>query len=426
MARIIYAWELGGDYGHINSFMPLALVLRDQGHEVIFIVRDLTNAEKAIAKHRFQILQAPVWNANVKGLPSPPLNYTEIIMRYGFFNKNSLSALNRAWLGLFRLIKPDLIIGDHSPVTLFTARAIGVPRAVYGTGFCSPPHISPMPNMRPWVKLPEKRLQNSDEHAIKIMNSLLTDMQSKAPPITSVADLFKVDIDFLCTFPEMDHYQNRQKVQYWGATFNAAYGKNMAWQVDEAGKLKDTKRIFAYLKPQYKPFEKVLQALKDSGANVLVFSPDITAKQIETYQTQNMQFASDPIQLNSILPDCDLALCHAGHGTIAACLLAGVPLMLLPMQLEQFLGSSRVKQLGAGEIVNMEKKEETDFGKMIADLLSKPDYKVKAKAFAQKYSKFNQADQFNLMAKKIAEVLQAYAERRKKAASERATALNAE
>ncbi len=61
-------------------------------------------------------------------------------------------------------------------------------------------------------------------HVINVANSLLKDMKSKAPPLQSVADLFKVHEDFLCTFPEMDHYSQRKKVGYWGPVFNIEQG----------------------------------------------------------------------------------------------------------------------------------------------------------------------------------------------------------
>lgn len=441
MARIIYAWELGGDYGHIGSFMPLALELREQGHEVIFVLRDLSNAETVVSKYKFSILQAPIWIAEIKGLPDPPLNYTEIILRYGFISKPALSALNRAWIGLFALIKPDFIIADHSPVALFSARAVGLPRAVYGTGFCSPPHVSPMPNMRPWAKVPQKRLEEADHHVLAIANSLLLDMQSKAPPLQAIADLFKVDVDFLCTFPEMDHYPQRKNSSYWGPVFNINHGKAMAWAAPDvsipdvslntpiAKKLskKDKpskpseltkptnlvqarKRIFVYIKPSYKNYEKILACLKAMSldarlADVLVFSPGISKKLIQDYENDYLRFATEPIQLASILPSCDLAICHAGHGTLAACLMTGVPLLLLPMQLEQFLASQRLQQLGAAKIVHLEAKEQVDYNALITDLLSNASYKQKARNFAASYIKFDQKNQFKAMANKINQLL---------------------
>lgn len=410
MARIIYAWELGDDYGHIGSFMPLALALREQGHEVIFVTKELNNAETVVSKYKFQVLQAPIWNEKDKSLPNPPLNYTEIILRFGFLNKTALSALNRVWLGLFALIKPDLIIADHSPVALFSARAVGLRRVVYGTGFCSPPHISPMPNMRYWNKVSQERLEKVDAHALAVMNSLLLDMQSKASPMQSVADLFKVNIDFLCTFPEMDHYPQRSHAQYWGPVFNTAHGREMHWQVEATQKTR--KRIFLYLKPEYAAYKKVLASLKtltdaqgELSAEVLIFSPNVPQTVTQQFAGEHLRFATEPIQLASILPECDLAICHGGHGTLAACLMAGVPLLLLPMHLEQFLASVRIKQLGAAKIVNLETKKAIDFDALIVQLLTESSYQQAAQTFAKRYAQFNPSAQFALMAEKINQLI---------------------
>lgn len=110
----------------------------------------------------------------------------------------------------------------------------------------------------------------------------------------------------------------------------------------------------------------------------------------------------------SILPNCDLAICHAGHGTLAACLMAGVPLLLLPMQLEQYLASVRIKQLGAAKVVNIETKESPDFSILIRDMLNNSEYQQKAKNFSDRYNKFDQTNQFKAMAVKINQVIKAF------------------
>lgn len=401
MARIIYAWELGGDYGHIGSFMPLAQELRKRGHEVVFVIRELTNAETVVAKHGFPVLQAPIWTAEVRGLPNPPLNYTEIIVRYGFLNKNALSGLVRAWLGLFALLRPAMIIADHSPVALFAAHARGVPRAVFGTGFCSPPHIHPMPNMRPWAKVEQKRLEGADAHVLAVANGLLTDMRSKAPPLQAVADLFRVEEDFLCTFPGMDHYPQRQGARYWGPVFNIDQGAALDWP--QGGE----KRVFAYVKPMYRDYEKVLQELAESGQSVLAFSPGISRNLIQKYQTERMRVVADPLNISHIVAQCDLAICHAGHGTVAAMLLAGVPLLLLPTQLEQYLASWRIKQFGAAQLVNLEDKTAPDYPALLAEMLGNPQYREKAREFAAAHAGFNQQAQFAGMADRVDEIIAA-------------------
>ncbi len=48
MARFLFAWELGGDYGHFARLLPVALALRARGHDVVFAVRDLMGAETLV------------------------------------------------------------------------------------------------------------------------------------------------------------------------------------------------------------------------------------------------------------------------------------------------------------------------------------------------------------------------------------------
>ena len=151
----------------------------------------------------------------------------------------------------------------------------------------------------------------------------------------------------------------------------------------------------------------MLAALKKTGDNVLVFSPRVTIEIIAKYQTAQMQFVIEPIKLDGLLNTCDLAVCHAGHGTLAACLMAGVPLLLLPTQLEQFLASLRVHELGAGELVDLEVKKPADFDRLLNTLLKTPSYQQKAQLFARKYQDFYTANPFVTMANKVGAVIEA-------------------
>ena len=82
MGKIAYCWGLGGGLGHIASFIPVAGHLKEKGHEVVFIIRDLMNTGELIGKHGFEVFQAPVWHPKVKKLPDP-MNYAEILFRFG-------------------------------------------------------------------------------------------------------------------------------------------------------------------------------------------------------------------------------------------------------------------------------------------------------------------------------------------------------
>ena len=44
MARVLMGWELGGGLGHIGGLLPIAEGLAAQGHEPIFVVKNLPKA----------------------------------------------------------------------------------------------------------------------------------------------------------------------------------------------------------------------------------------------------------------------------------------------------------------------------------------------------------------------------------------------
>lgn len=396
-SRILYTWELGGDYGHIGNFLPVALKLRERGHEVLFAIKDLSNAETVLGRHGFRWFQAPVWLPSVQGLPKPPLSYTEILWRFGFLQKPGLTSMVKGWRELYATLKPDLLIADHAPTALLAAQGLSLKRALFGTGFCSPPRVAPMPNMRAWLKVPEQRLANGERAVVQVANSVLADLG--AAPLKAVADLFNVDEDFLCTFPELDHFPNRGPVRYWGCVFSVDQGQDLPWAEGPA------KRVFAYVKPQYRDFEKVLAALQASEAAALVFVPGIARNVAQKYSSPKMTVTTQPIRLAGLIPRCDLAICHAGHGTLGAMLLAGVPLLLLPTQLEQLLASSRVAATGAGAYVQPKKNQALDYRAILTHMLATPKFAEQAKAFAAKHADFTQAGQCEAMARRVEEIL---------------------
>ncbi len=141
MARIAIAWELGTALGHAGCFLPVARKLREMGHEVILIVRELHDMETLLRGQGFALLQAPIWLRSHPELGQSPLNYSDILARHGYLAAEGLMSLMRAWLGLWSLLRPDLIVAEYAPTALLSARAAAVPAVMLGTGFYSPPSL---------------------------------------------------------------------------------------------------------------------------------------------------------------------------------------------------------------------------------------------------------------------------------------------
>ena len=51
MSRIVFAWELGENHGHLWRLLPIARQLQLRGHQVVFGLRSMTAAQRYLAPH---------------------------------------------------------------------------------------------------------------------------------------------------------------------------------------------------------------------------------------------------------------------------------------------------------------------------------------------------------------------------------------
>jgi UDP:flavonoid glycosyltransferase YjiC (YdhE family) len=328
-------------------------------------------------------------------LPEPPLNYSEMLLRYGYFGADGLSGLVSAWRSLFVLLGCDVIVADHSPTALLAARSMGLAATTLGSGFYVPPRQTPMPNMRPWLNVPQGRLEHSDALVLGNINTVLATY--KAQPLSSMSDLFAIKENFLCTFAELDHYEQREPGKYWGACYNVEMGQEVAWPDGEG------KRVFVYLEPHKRDFPGVMEALAALNLRAIVCAPGIADDLRRKYESPRIIVSAKPYRLDKLLAGCDLSIGYAGHAMTAGMLMAGVPLLMLPTQLERFLLATRVAALGAGIAVNPEAPL-PDYRALIRALLDAPGYRENARLFAKKYAGFNQDQQQENIVARIEEI----------------------
>ncbi len=70
MASILYAWEFGANLGHVGAFMPLARALREQGHDVHWMVTQPAVVGDFLDGEGFAWLAAPTLPEAPR--PGPP------------------------------------------------------------------------------------------------------------------------------------------------------------------------------------------------------------------------------------------------------------------------------------------------------------------------------------------------------------------
>jgi UDP:flavonoid glycosyltransferase YjiC (YdhE family) len=379
MSRILFAWELGAYYGHLSRQIPIADQLRKLGYDIGFAVRDPRVAAELLAPRRFAFMQAPFW-FRPSCLVGFPVNYAELLIAEGHADVPGLWGMVRSWIGLFELFRPNALVIDHSPTALLAARIVGLPAVLIGSGFEIPPDRFPLPSIRPWESVDEDRLRRAEDCVLDSINTVCKSF--KASPLNRVAELFGGSVKILATFAELDHYGLRSDEIYAGPILSGMAGRSMTWLGT------GLPRVFAYLRPSVPGFEALLSSLSLLEAEVLIAAPGIRRVQAEAVASSRCRVVDRPIRLDRLVDSSDLAISYGGVGMVSNCLLAGLPMLLVPQNVEQYLLSRRVEALGAG-LVSGERRNEADFVEILTGLLREPRYRRNANAFARNYADFN-------------------------------------
>jgi len=377
MSTVLWIWEFGGGLGHTLPLRPLALALGARGHRNILAIREFAGVLKVFAPHEIALLQAPVKLTPAKNPAQPPATYADILTHHDFQYADELSALLAAWRTLFETVKPDLIVLDHSPTALLALRGTKYKKMLLGHGFFCPPNVYPLPNLRAWQPFDADTLRRTEDEVLAGMNGALARLN--APPLKRIGELFAdADANALCTLPELDHYRQRlteSSGSYWGH-WSLTEGAAPRWP-DVPGP-----RVFAYLK-RFAGFEHVLRMLAASGHPTLVYLDGLSADEKKAYASPSLVFAEEFLDFSRVASECSVAILNATHYSMLTFLLAGVPLVQIPLQLEQLLSAHAAEQLGASVTVLEDRMDA--FVPALQRVLTDATLRTNAQRFAARY-----------------------------------------
>lgn len=375
MARILCAWEFGGDLGHVRRLLPIARELRRLGHEAAFAFRDLTPLGAHTAEG-FEWFQAPLTRMPPTQNPAP-LSPSDVLLNLGYDDATGLAGALAGWRALMGLWQPALVVADYAPGALLAARMRGLPAVTIGNGFSLPPQAAPLAAYRDWHPVERDVLQRFDERILGNVSKAFEMLRARSP-LSAAHELFAGDVHLLCNFADLDPFGPRDGVEYLGPLAEAASGRDVAWQTE------GRPRIFAYLKPRDARFLAVLAALREIAGEALVAAPGLTEAQAAELSSGRMRVFPEALNLDAILASADLCVAHGGSGFAARSLMAGVPLALLPMQLEQYLAARRIQNAGAAVMVSPDDPQ-PDFKGWLAAIAARADLREGARAWGARH-----------------------------------------
>jgi hypothetical protein len=380
MATVLLTWELGGGLGHCVKLAPLANGLVARGHHVYFAARDVATAQSVLQNPRVKYLQSPGVVARQSQLTRQSRTFPQVLDEVGFGADQSLRALVTSWRNLIELVQPALIVCEHSPAALLASRWTDAQTAVLGTGFSLPPDASPLPDLCPWLGPPSFDFATNEGRLLDRVNRLLA--RDNLPQLDRFSQLYaEVQESFLMTFQELDHHPGREAAQYMGS-WAPSSGIEPEWPEGNGP------RVFAYLKSQAPSFrlDAALAVLRELPIQTLAYVP-AASKRILSLQSRSLRICTEPVRITAALQRCDLAVLNGTAGTTTQCLLAGVPLVMVPLYLEQLAICRRVAELGAGVITHPSRLEL--LAARVWRVLRTDSYRCAARAFADRYASFD-------------------------------------
>lgn len=340
MARIVFAWELGGDRGHLSKILPIALELERRGHELYLISRNLKMAQDLFQKTGISIFQAPIVLGQKK--PSRMIrSIPEILLINGYANTLGLSALHNAWENLFQLISPDALVCDYAPTAMLASRGLNIPKIVMGASFCAPSPGWPPVDYMYWKSGDVQSILVAEKQCIASANSVLG--AKGLPLITYTSDLFQAMSTYLFHPRDFDLQAGSRANTEYLAPMEAPGGYQITvWP--QNGK----KKIFAYLKRRFDLTEPVIAALKASGQNIVCYVDQASVSECEEWTSNGAIFSCEPYDIAEVAGNADLIVSHGGVGLVSWAIYNGIPQLMAPTQIEQLHNALCVEKLGLG------------------------------------------------------------------------------
>jgi rhamnosyltransferase subunit B len=284
-----------------------------------------------------EIRQGTSWRppTNPQARQFPTHTFADVACLFGFHQIEKLTHAARDGLDLLREVSPQLIIADFAP-TMRIVSAGRVPMVVAGNGYTVPPPGRPLPLMRPWAEDMPPKSRAHEGMLLAAANEVRARLSG--PAVDFFADLFQGERTFFCTLAEFDPYRNaRGQPPLW--PFNIPQMPRPRSFAERRGS-----PIFCYLQNGHPALLSILAALSGIDCNSEIYVEGIAPHRIAERCSAQVHVHAAPADFARVLPEARLLLHRAGLSTAHAGLAAGVPQMVLPLQLEHIITTRALAQ----------------------------------------------------------------------------------
>jgi UDP:flavonoid glycosyltransferase YjiC (YdhE family) len=361
LATVLLGWELGGGFGHVRPLVWLARELAAHGHCPVLVLKQLAESAPLLRDLPFPVLQAPFWHPRPTGRPFLAASYADILGIRGFSDPDDLLALVRGWQSLIDVVRPDLLVSDHSP-TLCLAAYGALPVIIVGNGFIVPPLEHPeFPTLvegQP-AFVPQSRI-------LEVIREVQRCRSRPAPE--TLPGLLAGTARFVCTIPELDPYRTVRREPHAGPAQTLR---------PPPMPLPAHPRYFAYLGNEIPGLDQVLSALAMTGVSGSAYVRGARPEERARLAQPGLQILDAPQPMTEALAEVSVIIHHGSLGTAHDGLSAGRAHLSFPRHLEQRLTAEALASLGVGLVLS-ERAPPGDITAALSRLLFDPSFSDRA------------------------------------------------
>jgi UDP:flavonoid glycosyltransferase YjiC (YdhE family) len=334
---VLLAWELGGGMGHVTVLDRLARRLKHLDVRLVAALKDPALGGLLTALG-VEVVQAPPW-------PSAAMTQTDvarsssstmgdILATAGLADPAGLKRLLQGWDDHFIRIKPDLVVADMAPASALAARG-RVPLMMVGNGFTLPP--SEMLRFPPLHRLTPPAFD--EDETLSTVNAVLKSRGQAR--LDWLPQIFSGDTRLVLTFPLLDPYRSQRAQPADGPVFDSA---PQASRPQDGG-------IFAYFSRGYSLHPDIVPTLMAHASQLRIHAPELSGAQADALKQAGAIVEAEPVASTNAMAFARLAIHFGGSGLASEALAAGVPQLVLSMQVEQDLTGSALQSAGVGQLV---------------------------------------------------------------------------
>jgi UDP:flavonoid glycosyltransferase YjiC (YdhE family) len=316
-----------------------------------------------------RLFQAPYLPMTLPGtretVLKPARNYAEILRRLEFDRPLVVRRQIETWRSLIDLARPDLLVADYSPGAALAAR--GQVRAVaFGSPFCVPFGVNGRyPPFNP-------DLPDHVEYEIATLMSVNAALDGLGePPVEDLPSAFTPATRFPTGFTELDPYAEFRTEERAPPVVPPCSA--------EPGAGND---VVTFLPKALKNDPVVVATLMGLGRPVRVDDRELDQESCDFLERAGARVDAQLAEADDMARSAAVVLSHGGYHTVTRALLAGVPQVIIPTDVEKQFHARVLERLGVGLTLERRALTVPALREAISTVIENPSYAGCARALA--------------------------------------------